>query len=91
MQKSLEQMNIKINNVIRDINGKTGTKIISEILKGERDPEILSQYADARIRASKETIIKSLEGNWREEQLFNLKFAREHMNFLQGQLKKCDR
>ena len=91
MQKSLEQMNIKLNNVIRDINGKTGTKIISEILKGERDPEILSQYADARIRASKETIIKSLEGNWREEQLFNLKLAREHMSFLQGQLKECDR
>jgi hypothetical protein len=84
-------MNIKLNNVIRDINGKTGTKIISEILKGERDPEILAQYADGRIKASKETIIKSLQGNWREEQLFNLKLAYEHMNFLQNQLKECDR
>ncbi len=90
MQKALEQMNIKLNNVIRDINGKTGGKIISEILNGERDPEKLSQYKDGRIRATKEEIIKSLQGTWREEQLFNLKLAHEHMNFLQGQLIECD-
>ena len=83
MQKALEQMNIKLNNVIRDIMGKTGIAIISSILEGERDPQVLAQYRDPRIKASKEKLIKSLEGNWREEQIFNLKQAYDHHFFLQ--------
>lgn len=90
MQKALEQMNIKLNNVIRDINGKTGTTIITKILEGEQDPKILAQYRDWRIKASEETLIKSLEGNWREEQLFNLRIAYKHYLFLQDQLNECD-
>lgn len=90
MQKALEQMNIKLNNVIRDINGKTGTAIITKILEGEQDPKILVQYRDWRIKASEETLIKSLEGNWREEQLFNLRIAYNHYLFLQDQLNQCD-
>lgn len=90
MQKALEQMNIKLNNVIRDINGKTGTAIITAILKGERDPKVLAQYRDWRIKASDETLIKSLEGNWREEQIFNLRIAYNHYLFLQEQLNQCD-
>ena len=91
MQKALEQMNIKLNNVIRDLQGKTGMAIITKILEGERDPYILVQYRDPRIKASKETLIKSLEGNWRQEQLFNLKQAYDHYVFLQGQLAECDK
>lgn len=90
MQKALEQMNIKLNNVIRDINGKTGMAIISKILEGERHPEILAEYHDPRIKASKETLIKSLEGNWRQEQIFNLQLAYNHYCFLQQQLQECD-
>jgi len=90
MQKALEQMNIKLNNVIRDLNGKTGTQIIVKILEGERDPNILAQYRDWRIKASEQTLIKSLEGNWREEQIFNLQLAYNHYCFLKDQLKECD-
>ncbi len=91
MQKALELMNIKLNNVIRDINGKTGHMIVSAILAGETNAEILASYADYRIKATKENLIKSLEGNWRKEQLFNLKQAYDHINFLQQQLKECDK
>jgi transposase len=90
MQKALEQMNIKLNNVIRDLQGKTGMAIITSILSGERDPQVLVRFKDPRIQASNETLIKSLEGNWREEQLFNLKQAHDHYIFLQGQLTECD-
>lgn len=91
MQKALEQMNIKLNNVIRDIHGKTGTAILNAILKGERNPEVLVKYRDTKIKASKELLLKSLEGNWREEQLFNLRLAYETYLFFQAQLEKCDR
>lgn len=90
MQKALEQMNIKLNNVIRDMTGKTGLSIIKAILSGERDPVKLSKYRDSRIKASLETIQKSLVGNWREEQIFNLQIAYDHYLFLEQQLHQCD-
>jgi len=91
MQKALELMNIKLNNVIRDLQGRTGMDIIRSILDGERDPKVLAKYKQPGIKVSNEILIKSLVGNWREEQLFNLKQAYDHYSFLQGQLKECDK
>lgn len=90
MQKSMEQMNIKLANTIRDIQGKTGRKIIEAILSGERNPEKLAEHRAPGIKASKGLLIKSLNGNWREEHLFNLKQNFEMYNFLRTQLKEVD-
>lgn len=91
MQKSLSQMNIQLHNVIRDITGMTGMKIIRSILKGERNPEKLASYRDARCFNSKEVIAKSLQGNFREEHLFALKQAVEFYDFFQKKIEACDR
>lgn len=77
MQKAMVNMNIKLHDVISDINGDTGSQIVTAILKGERNPEVLSKFRNYRIKCSKEILIKSLEGNWREEQLFCLRLARD--------------
>lgn len=90
MQKALEQMNIKLANVITDITGKTGRSIIGAVLAGERDPEVLVQHRDRRIKASRQVLLKSLEGNWREEQIFCLEQASGHYHFLEARLKDCD-
>lgn len=73
MQKALELMNIKLHTVISDIDGKTGLLIIEAILAGERNPEVLADMKDKRVKASREEIIKSLEGYWTTEHLFELK------------------
>jgi hypothetical protein len=59
------------------------------ILNGERDPQALVRYADGRIKTPKKILLKALHGNWREEQLFNLKVAWEHRQFLLQQLEQC--
>jgi transposase len=90
MQKALEQMNIKLHTVISDIDGKTGLRIIDAILSGERNPEVLAQMRDSRIKASKEEIVKSLEGYWVTEHLFELgqcyRLYKEHRQMI----KECD-
>jgi len=73
MQKALELMNIKLQTIISDIDGKTGLSIIKAILDGERNPEVLADLRDLRIKASREDIIKSLEGYWTTEHLFELR------------------
>ena len=75
MQKALAQMNIQLGNVISDIAGETGQKIVRAIVAGERDPVKLAKLRHQRIRASEEQIIKSLKGNWRHEHLFALQQA----------------
>jgi len=42
---------------------------------------------DPRIWTSKETIQKSLEGNWQEALLLNLKIALESYDHFQGEIK----
>jgi transposase len=66
-------MNIQIHHVISELAGNTGLAIIDAILAGERDPQKLAQLRDRRIKASAETIMKSLVGDYREEHLYVLR------------------
>jgi|HubBroStandDraft_6_1064221.scaffolds.fasta_scaffold140848_2 transposase len=90
MQDALDQMNIKLHYVIDDLSGQTGQAIIEAILNGEREPLRLAKYRDRRIKASEETVAKSLEGDWRREHLFVLRVAWQNGKHVQEQIKKCD-
>lgn len=91
MQKAMEQMNIKLSNVLSDIVGKSGLAIIVAIINGERNPIRLAQLADSRCKRSREDIALSLEGTWGEDHLFELKQAYDLYKYLQGQMIECDR
>ncbi len=90
MQKAMTQMNIKLQHVVTDITGATGMRIIRTILEGERDPEELSQLRDPRCKHSKKTIALALEGNWREEHLFELQQAVELFDLYRQKIAECD-
>src|SRR3989338_4533282 len=91
MQKALAQMNVQLANVISDVAGETGQKILRAIVAGERDGQILAAMKNVRIRATAEEIAKSLQGNWRAEHLFALKQALALFDFIGTQLAECDR
>jgi transposase len=91
MQKALTQMNIQLANVISDVVGETGQRILRAIVAGERDGNVLAAMKDVRIHASHDEIIKSLQGNWRGEHLFALKQALALFDFIGTQLAECDR
>jgi transposase len=90
MQKALTTMNVQLANVISDLSGVTGMAIVRAILSGERDPRELAKLRDRRIQASEEEIAHSLEGNWREDVLFELKQVVEAYDFQQKQMAACD-
>lgn len=70
MQKALEQMNLKLPEVVSDITGVTGMAIIKALLAGERDPVRLARLRDRRCQHREEPIAKALPGPWRAEHLF---------------------
>jgi transposase len=73
MQKCLELMNIKLKEVISQVHGASGIKMIKSILTGNRDREYLLGLCDKRIVNKKgELVLKALEGNYNECYLFLL-------------------
>jgi len=91
MQKAMTQMNIQLANVISDVVGETGQKILRAIVDGERDGQVLAAMKNARIQASSDEIAKSLQGNWRSEHLFSLKQALAQFDFIATLVAECDR
>ena len=81
-----------LHHVISDITGTTGLAILDAILAGEREiPKVLAELRDWRSRASEETIMKSLVGDYRDEHLFTLRqslVAYRHYQGLVGEVNK---
>lgn len=90
IQKALSLMNLQLHNVISDIMGDTGMRIIRAIASGEHDPKILSTYRDRRCKNTIETIEKSLTGYYREEHVFALRQAIELYDTYQNKIELCD-
>lgn len=90
MQKSLRLMNIRLDVAISDISGKSGMSIISAILGGERDGKVLSELVHSSVKKSKVEIALAMQGQWKEELLYELKDCYSLYNIYQDKLLKCD-
>ena len=92
MQKALTQMNLRLKEVIDQVHGVSGLKIIRAILSGERDPEKLTSLCHTSIlKNKKENVIKSLKGHYSENHLFALKQAVDCYDFYQDRIAECDK
>jgi len=90
MQKVLTEMNVQLSNVLSDVSGMSGMKIIEAILEGERDPWGLAALVEPEVKATPDEIAKSLEGNWRAELLFVLRQHIELYRIYQEKITDCD-
>ncbi len=88
--KALEQMNLKLTQVVSDITGVTGMAILKAIIAGERDPVTLAKLRNPHGQHSEDEIAKALQGTWRAEHLFALQQAVELYQFYHQQLTTCD-
>lgn len=90
MQKALGLMNIQLHNVLSDITGQTGFKIIRAIVGGERSAKKLAEFRDVRCKNSIEMIEKSLVGNYKAEHVFKLRQELALYDKFQELLAECD-
>ncbi len=92
MQKALTEMNIRLKEVLSQIHGASGIRIISAILKGERDKNILLSMCESIIiKNKKKEILKALNGRYTKSGLFALQQAFDAYNFYQKQISQCDK
>jgi transposase len=90
MQKALHLMNVQLTNVISDITGETGLKIIRDIVAGQHDPVKLAQHRHPRCQSSEDEIVKALQGNYRPEHLFALQHALDLYDYYTQKIQDCD-
>jgi hypothetical protein len=90
MHKALQQMNLKLSQVVSDLTGVTGMAILKAILAGERDPLTLAKLRNPHCQHSEDEIAKALQGTWRAEHLFALRQAVDLYQFYHQQLTLCD-
>jgi transposase len=62
MQKTLEDANIKLTEVIRDILGVSGRAILEALVAGETDPERLADRSNGRLKAPRAELVEALHG-----------------------------
>jgi transposase len=90
MQKALSQMNLQLHHVLSDLTGQSGLAIVDAILAGERNPQVLAQLRDPRVKARAETMAKALVGDYRREHLFTLRQSLQAYRHYQQLVAACD-
>jgi transposase len=92
MQKAFDLMNIKLHNVISQVTGVSGMRIIKEIISGNHNPEKLASLCeDSILKKKKDLVISSLYGNFREDYIFLLSQAVDAYEFYQQKMFECDK
>jgi len=88
--KILEAANIKLASVLSDVYSVSGWKIIRAIIDGETNPEVLLQYIQRSVRASRTEILKSLTGTLRHEHIQILKLMIQHIDDLEKLISRIE-
>src|SRR5437762_7570903 len=91
MQKALTQMNLRLDQVVSDITGETGMRIIRAILSGETRPEVLAKMRDHRCAKSEEQIAEALFGRPCPEHMLLLDHAVQQWEHCRQLIGECDR
>jgi transposase len=73
IQKTLEDANVKLTEVISDIQGKSGRAILQALVAGETDPGRLADLTSGRLKATRAELVEALTGRVTAHHRFMLK------------------
>jgi transposase len=88
--KVLHMMNIKLGNVVSDLEGVAAMNIVRDIVSGVFLPEELAKHWNKQMKASYEEAISSLQGNYKEENIFILEQGLSSYDFHKAKMQECD-
>ena len=88
--KILEDANIKLSNVLSNVDRAVGTKIINDLKNGETSLDKLMLHYHGKQKASRDEFRKALEGNITEHHKLMLSIHKENISNKENQLKHLD-
>jgi transposase len=92
IQRQLDLMNIKLSHFISDIEGVSAMRVLHAIASGVTEPEKLLSLMDTfRFKADRDTLLKSLKGNYRHGLVNVLREKLKEYDFYVSQIKQYDK
>jgi transposase len=79
LEKLLEDAGIKLSSVATDIVGVSGRMMLQALTDGERDPAVLADLAQKRLRTKTPQLIEALTGSFTEHHAF---LVRMHLSLI---------
>jgi transposase len=80
LQKTLEDTNLKLGDVVSDVMGKAAQMVLHAVVEGETDPVRLAAFATGRVRASQPDLERALTGKVTAHHRFMLK---QHLHLIE--------
>jgi transposase len=90
IQKTLEECNIKLANVISDVCGVTGRKILRALIAGENSPYHLAKLAEGRVKATEHELVEALRGRVRSHHRFMLRLHLDQIDGLEESIRQLE-
>ena len=73
IQKTLEDANVKLTQVLSDIAGVSGRAILNALIAGETDPDRLADLTRGRLKATRAELLDALHGRVTDHHRFMIK------------------
>lgn len=90
IQKTLEDANVKLSEVISSVLGMSGRAILRALIAGESDPEKLVDLTEGRLKASRLKLIDALRGQVTPHHRFMLKMHLEQIEHLEAAIRDVE-
>jgi transposase len=88
LQKTLEDTNLKLGDVVSDVLGKAARMILEAVVSGETDPRRLADLAIGRVRARPEDLERALTGKVTAHHRFLLSEHLRQIDSLEGAIRR---
>jgi transposase len=90
IQKTLEDAGIKLDSVAADVLGASGRAMLTALVAGERNPEVLAELARGRLRSKLPQLRQALRGRFGEHHALLVRLALEHLEQLERSIAELD-
>jgi transposase len=90
IQKVLEDANVKLASVATDVLGVSGRAMITRLIGGETDPEVLAELARRRLREKIPQLQQALDGRVTDHHRFQLQLLMRQVDHVEGLIATLD-
>jgi len=90
IQKTLEDANVKLTEVISSVLGTSGRAILRALIAGESDPGKLVDLTEGRLKAPREKLMDALQGRITEHHRFMLKLHLDQVENLERAVRELE-
>jgi len=90
LQKVLEAANIKLANVVSDIDGVSARLMLEALVAGERDAQQLAGLAKGRLKDKRAQLVEALSGRLQPHQSFLIAEQLAQIDYLDGAIERLN-